>query len=94
MGNILSDYLAKYISLSAGEKKAIIDLDIFKHYKKGTLLLKKGQYSDKDYFVTCVEDSILIVANSEMEKMIFQKFLKFKTLYRILSEELLAICAN
>ncbi len=42
MENILSGYLAKYISLSAEEKKAIVDLDIFKHYKKGTLLLKRA----------------------------------------------------
>ena len=132
MENILFDYLAKYIILSADEKKAIIDLDIFKHYKKGTLLLKEGQLSDDGYFVikgcircfymvdgvekttafyteaesleplckvnkkpsnyyvSCVEDSILIVANSEMEVDIFNKFPKFETLCRILSEELLA----
>ena len=132
MENILFDYLAKYITLGADEKKAIIDLDIFKHYKKGALLLKEGQLSDNGYFVikgcircfymvdgvekttafyteaesleplckvnkqpsnyyvSCVEDSILIVANSEMEVEIFNKFPKFETLCRILSEELLA----
>ena len=132
MENILFDYLAKYITLSADEKEAIIDLDIFKQYKKGTLLLKEGQLSDNGYFiikgcircfymidgiekttafyteaesfeplckvnkkpsnyyVSCVEDSILIVANSEMEQIIFQKFPKFESLCRVLSEELLA----
>lgn len=132
MENILFDYLAKYITLSADEKKAILDLDIFKQYKKGALLLKEGEHSDNGYFVikgcircfyivdgvekttafyteaesleplckvnkkpslyyvSCVEDSILIVANSEMEQIIFRKFPKFETLCRVLSEELLA----
>lgn len=132
MENILFDYLAKYITLSADEKEAIIDLDIFKQYKKGTLLLKEGQLSDNGYFIikgcircfymidgiekttafyteaesieplckinkkpsnyylSCVEDSIMIVANSEMEQIIFQKFPKFESLCRVLSEELLA----
>lgn len=132
MENILFDYLSKYIKLTADEKKAIIELDIFKQYKKGVVLLNEGQLSDygyfvikgcircyyiingdekttafyteaesleplckinkkpSEYFVSCVEDSILIMANSEMEKRIFQEFPKFETLCRILSEELLA----
>jgi CRP-like cAMP-binding protein len=131
MENILFDYLSKYITLTADEKKAIIDLNIFKQIKKGTLLLKEGQFSDygyfvikgclrcyyiidgeekttafyteaesfeppckinkksSDFFVDCAEDSILIVANSEMEKTMFEKFPKFETLCRVLTEELL-----
>ncbi len=131
MENTLFDYLSKYIKLTHNEKKAIIDLDIFKQFKKGTLILRKGQFSDygyfvikgclrcyyiidgnekntafyteaesfepvckidkkaSEYFVSCVEDSILVVANSEMEKSIFEKFPKFETLCRILTEELL-----
>ena len=132
MENVLFDYLGKYIKLTDEEKKAIIDLDIFKQCKKGTLLLKEGQLSDDGYFVikgcirryyiidgvekttafymeaeaheplckvnrkssayfiSCVEDSILIIANSEMEEVIYRKFPKFETLCRLLSEELLA----
>ncbi|MFT7232364.1 MAG: CRP-like cAMP-binding protein [Cyclobacteriaceae bacterium] len=132
MENILFDYLSKYILLTADEKKAIVDLDIFKQYKKGMLLLKEGQLSDygyfvikgcirdyyivdgvekttafyteaesieplcktnkkqSEYYVSCVEDSILLVANSAMEKVMFQKFPRFETLCRVLSEELLA----
>jgi CRP-like cAMP-binding protein len=131
MENILFDYLSKYITLTTEEKKAIIDLNIFKQIKKGTLLLKEGQFSDygyfvikgclrcyyiidgeekttafyteaeafeppckinkksSDFFVDCTEDSILIVANSEMEKTMFEKFPKFETLCRLLTEELL-----
>ena len=42
-----------------------------------------------DYFITCVEDSILLVANSEMGLEMNSKFPKFETMCKILSEELL-----
>lgn len=42
------------------------------------------------YYMSCIEDSILTVANPEMEVEIFNKFPKFETLCRILSEDLLA----
>ena len=42
------------------------------------------------YYLACVEDAILTVANPDMETEIFEKFPKFETLCRILSEELLA----
>jgi CRP-like cAMP-binding protein len=42
------------------------------------------------YYIACLEDSILTVANPDMEVEIFKKFPKFETLCRILSEELLA----
>lgn len=132
MEQILFNYLSKYVTLTEDEKKAVIDLNAFKHYKKGTILLKEGQYSDlgyfvlkgcirsyllvdgeekttdfytesdsirpickikntpSEYFLTCVEDSILVVGDTEMEKSIFNKFPKFETLSRLLSEEHLA----
>lgn len=43
-----------------------------------------------EYYISCVEDSILTVSNPDMEDEIFNKFPKFETLCRILSEELLA----
>lgn len=43
-----------------------------------------------DYFISCVEDSILTVSNSDMEIEINSKFPKFEIMCRILSEELLA----
>lgn len=43
-----------------------------------------------EYYVACVEDTILTISNPDMETMIFEKFPKFETLCRILSEELLA----
>lgn len=41
------------------------------------------------YYVDCVEDSILGISNLELEEEMFQKFPKFETLCRILSEKLL-----
>lgn len=132
MEKILFDYLAQYITLNLEEKQAILDLDIFKQFKKGEILLNEGQNSDygyfvlsgclrsyyivdgeekttsfyteaetlepsckinkkpSEYYVSCVEDSILLMANTVMEMEIFEKFPKFETLCRVLSEEFLA----
>ncbi len=43
-----------------------------------------------EYYVSCIEDCILTVSNSDMEAEMNRKFPKFETLCRILSEELLA----
>ncbi|WP_027077145.1 Crp/Fnr family transcriptional regulator [Maribacter antarcticus] len=51
MENILFDFISKYISLTAEEKNTILSLDIFRTIKKGTVLLKEGQYSLNGYFV-------------------------------------------
>jgi hypothetical protein len=40
-----------------------------------------------EYFISCVEDSILIVANPDMGVEINAKFPKFEIMCRILSEE-------
>ena len=41
-------------------------------------------------YVACVEDVILAVSNPAMEQQVFEKFPRFETLCRMLSEELLA----
>jgi CRP-like cAMP-binding protein len=43
-----------------------------------------------EFYVSCVEDAILTISDPSMEEEIFQKFPKFETMCRILSEELLA----
>jgi len=43
-----------------------------------------------EYFISCVEDTILTVANPDMEVELFTKFPKFQLMCRILSEEHLA----
>lgn len=43
-----------------------------------------------DYYISCVEDSILLVSNTEMSEEVNSKFPKFEIMCRRLSEELLA----
>lgn len=43
-----------------------------------------------EYNISCVEDSILLISNAEMETEMFQKFPKFESLCRILSEKLVS----
>lgn len=43
-----------------------------------------------EYFIGCVEDTVLLVSDSEMGAVINSKFPKFETMCRLLSEELLA----
>lgn len=132
MHNLLFNFLSKYISLTVEEKEAIIALNTFRSVKKGTILLKEGEYSKDGYFVlqgcirtyyvidgeekttafytemegitpntvlsnkpsehyiACIEDSIISVSNPDMEKEIFEKFPKFESLCRVLSEEIIA----
>ncbi len=42
------------------------------------------------YFISCTEDSILLISNSDMEIEVNSKFPKFDTMCRMLTEELLA----
>ncbi len=43
-----------------------------------------------DYYVSCTEDCILLISNSDMEAEVNAKFPKFESLCKKLSEELLA----
>lgn len=43
-----------------------------------------------EYYISCAEDSIITISNPDMETEVFEKFPKFETLCRILSEELLS----
>jgi CRP-like cAMP-binding protein len=132
MQDLLFGFISKYITLTEEEKNAILSTDLFRSFKKGTILLKKGQmskdsffilkgcvrsyyvidgeekttafYAEMDaltpqsvthkapseYYISCVEDSILTVGNSDMEQEINIKFPKFEIMCRKLSEELLA----
>lgn len=132
MQDLLFDFISRYVSLTEGEREAILSLAIFHSVKKHTILLKEGERSDDGYFVlkgcirtyyiidgeekttafytemealtphcviskapseyyiSCVNDTILLVSNPDMETEIFNKFPKFETLCRILAEEFLA----
>jgi CRP-like cAMP-binding protein len=43
-----------------------------------------------EYYISCMEDSILTVSNSDVEVEVYSKFPKLETLCRIISEEQLA----
>jgi CRP-like cAMP-binding protein len=43
-----------------------------------------------EYFISCAEDSIITVSNPDMEAEVFEKFPKFESLCRILSEQLIS----
>lgn len=43
-----------------------------------------------EYYISCVEDSIVTVSNADMEAEVNGKFPKFETLCRMLAEDLLA----
>lgn len=132
MQDILFDFIAKYISITEDEKDALLSLNIFHTFKKGTVLLSEGQKSNyayfvlkgcirkyyiidgeekttafytemegitphcainntpSEYYINCLEDSILIVSNSDMGVELNSKFPKFELMCRVLSEELLA----
>lgn len=131
MKHLLIDYISEHIELNEDEKNAVNSLNIFHPIKKGEILLKQGEKSNKGYFVLkgcirsyyiingeekstafytesegitphcavnnkpseyyldCIEDSIVLISNPEMEAEMFQKFPKFESLCRILSEQLL-----
>lgn len=46
--------------------------------------------SPSEYYIAASEDSIITVSDPDMEKEVFEKFPKFESLCRVLSEELLA----
>lgn len=46
--------------------------------------------SPSEYYINCVEDTILTVSNAEMGEEVNRKFPKFEIMCRLLSEELLA----
>lgn len=51
MEKYLFDFFEQYMPLSEEEKKAIIDLDTFRSFKRGTVLLKEGDIIKGGYFV-------------------------------------------
>lgn len=46
--------------------------------------------SPSDYYISCVEESILLISNADVSEELNKKFPKFETMCKMLSEELLA----
>ncbi len=51
METTLFNFISKYITLTEDERNVILSLNLFHSVKKGTILLKEGQYSKESYFV-------------------------------------------
>lgn len=47
----LFSFIAQFMPLSEAEKQVILDLSMFRSFKKGAVLLKQGALSDESYFV-------------------------------------------
>jgi CRP-like cAMP-binding protein len=132
MQDILFDFISKYIDITEDEKNVLISLDLFRTFKKGTILLREREKSKEsyfvlkgcirtyyllegdekttafytemdaltppcvisqtpsDYYISCIEDSMILVSNSDMEEEVNAKFPKFDVMCRKFSEELLA----
>ncbi len=67
-----------------GEEKTTAFYTELEGISPHTLLSKKPS----EYFIASLEDGIIIESTPEMEKIGFEKFPKFETLCRILSEKL------
>ncbi len=126
--NELVTYISKYITLNEEETQAVIDEIPIRTFKKGTILLKAGEFStacyfnlkglvrqyhiidgeekttffyaeeqgiaspddiDKKvpstYYLICEEDTTLTIGNYEAQDDFFNRFPKFETLCRILT---------
>jgi CRP-like cAMP-binding protein len=51
MENYLFEFIEQYMPLTEEEKKAIVDLDIIRSFKKGTVLVKEGDIIQGGYLV-------------------------------------------
>lgn len=122
-------FIDQYMPLTAEEKQALLELDIFHSFPKGTVLRVGGERWDRSYFVLkgclrsyrvmdgeertvdlctesegitppwsesgthsalsvmCLEDAVLVVADEGMEQTIFERFPRFETLCRIVTEK-------
>lgn len=128
MEEYLFKFLAKHVLLTEEEKATLMDLDLFRTYPKGKVLLCEGAFAHAGYFVikgclrcyyledgvekttafymeeegitpeslinqspskyyiTCEEESIVLVSTPQMEQDMFEKFPKFESLCRVLTE--------
>ena len=51
MEKYLLDFIEQHMPLSEEEKQAIVDLDVIRSFKKGTVLVREGDVVDSGYFV-------------------------------------------
>ncbi|MBL7710733.1 MAG: Crp/Fnr family transcriptional regulator [Chitinophagaceae bacterium] len=68
-------FLEKYMPLEKEEKQAITDLDLFRNYKKGTVILREGHIARENYFVIsgCIR-TYYIIDGEEKTTAFFTEF--------------------
>lgn len=79
---VLKGCIRKYYILDGEEKTTAFYTEM-----EGLTPHCVANQTPSEYYVSCTEDSILIVSNADMESEVNSKFPKFETLCRILSEE-------
>jgi len=82
---VLKGLIRTYYTID-GEEKTTAFYSEMEGHTPNCVLTK----APSEYYIATSEDSILTISNPDMEVEIFQKFPKFETLCRVLSEELLA----
>lgn len=132
MENELFTFISRYMILTEEEKKTITELNIFRSFKKDSILLHEGEISmssyfvlkgclrsyhivdgeerttafytegesltpvcvvtekPSDYYIDCLEDVTVLVADPCTEQNALERFPRFESLTRVLTEELLA----
>ena len=91
MHQLLFDYISKYMPLTDDEKKVILDLDLFRQVKKGTLLLKEGEKSNLGYFVLkgCIRNITLLMERKKQQIFIQNSKVKCLNVQPITSHQLI-----
>lgn len=131
MNKYWRQFMESKMQLSESEMLEIIDHILVNTYKKGTVLLKQGDISDKcffvlkgcvrqyafgddgkettynfftegqsvvlfksykqrvpsDYFLSCIEDSTLIVGSLDSEERMYDQFPELKNITRVIMEQ-------
>ena len=82
---VLKGCLRKYYIID-GEEKTTAFYSEMEAFTPPCLVSK----TPSEYFLSCLEDTILIISNADMEEEVNSKFPKFEIMCRKLSEELLA----
>ena len=82
---VLKGCIRKYYVIDGEEKTTVFFTEM-----EGVTPHCVKNNTPSEYFISCVEDSILLVSNAEMGIEVNSKFPKFETMCRILSEELLS----
>lgn len=82
---VLKGCIRKYYIIDGEEKTTAFftEMDAFTPH----CVLNKAA---SEYFISCVEDSIITISNSDMEAEVNAKFPKFEIMCKLLAEELLA----